>query len=130
MSNVKTSLVTMSIFSSVEEVTRNMTDLVNLEHLTLYDNPIEKLHSLFPLNKILTLISIIFFILLGYRNVILGSLKQLKSLDSKDRSNRQIKNDSKQLPGFEEFEEFLSSSTDVNRGFFLEILNFIVFFFK
>jgi hypothetical protein len=29
-----------------------MTDLVNLEHLTLYDNPIDKLHSLFNLEEI------------------------------------------------------------------------------
>jgi hypothetical protein len=38
--------------SSVEEVTRNMTDLVNLEHLTLYDNPIDKLHSWFNFEEV------------------------------------------------------------------------------
>lgn len=54
----------------------------------------------------------------GYRSVILSSLKQIKSLDSKDRTNRQIKNDLKLLPGLEDYEEFLSSSTDVFIYFF------------
>ena len=37
----------------------------------------------------------------------------MKSLDSKDRLNKQIKNDLKTLPGLEGYEEFLSLSTDV-----------------
>jgi hypothetical protein len=105
--SLETLLLHSNLISSLEEISYYLSGLKRLKHLTLYQNRLAA----------------------NYKPLLMTSVKTLLSLDGKDKNNKPVKYDIKQLtdPAFNEYKEFIEWSsnedTKVNTNKFDQVLN-------